>query len=441
MYSLLLNQGDQLLARNILLVNAENPRGSTVFGALEIDPPASEEEFRKLWKLYFLSLVALQLRDNKIMPNISQQVISVLENAGLVPKSTKAFQLSNILGRVREYLKRVDSVEGTPSINTTTGEFTFTGKVSFKDTADSEDGNESIHIDELFKLESQALEGSGFQIWILLDRLDVAFAENLELEKNALRALFRVYLDLRSFEEINIKVFLRNDIWKRITEEGFREASHITSTVSIEWTKQALLNLIVRRLLYNDAIRAHYNVEREEILSDVRNQEKLFYRIFPEQVDLGEKKPKTLDWMLTRTQDGTRENVPRELIHLLDATQEEQLKRIEVGAEQSQGENLFERISMKAALPTVSNARYHQTLVAEYPSYKTYLAQLEGEKTNQTTQTLSAIWNTDEDDASKIASALSDIGFFEKRGTKEEPEFWIPFLYRDALKLVQGTAE
>jgi len=34
-----------------------------------------------------------------------------------------------------------------------------------------------------------------------------------------------------------------------------------------------------------------------------------------------------------------------------------------------------------------------------------------------------------------------EIGFFEPSGTKEQSSFWIPFLYRDALGMVQGAAE
>ena len=40
-----------------------------------------------------------------------------------------------------------------------------------------------------------------------------------------------------------------------------------------------------------------------------------------------------------------------------------------------------------------------------------------------------------------IADSLVDVGLFERRGSGQEPEYWIPFLYRDALGMVQGTAE
>ena len=36
---------------------------------------------------------------------------------------------------------------------------------------------------------------------------------------------------------------------------------------------------------------------------------------------------------------------------------------------------------------------------------------------------------------------LVELGFFEERGTREEPTFWVPFLYRDALDLIQGKAD
>ncbi len=76
---------------------------------------------------------------------------------------------------------------------------------------------------------------------LALDRLDVAFADEGELEANALRALFLVYLDLLAYDRITLKIFLRSDIWRRIMQSGFREASHITRNLTIQWNRQALL--------------------------------------------------------------------------------------------------------------------------------------------------------------------------------------------------------
>ncbi len=36
---------------------------------------------------------------------------------------------------------------------------------------------------------------------------------------------------------------------------------------------------------------------------------------------------------------------------------------------------------------------------------------------------------------------LVEVGFFERRGSRDIPDYWIPFLYREALELTQGAAE
>ena len=36
------------------------------------------------------------------------------------------------------------------------------------------------------------------------------------------------------------------------------------------------------------------------------------------------------------------------------------------------------------------------------------------------------------------ANELVTIGFFEPRGTRQAPEYWVPFLYRDAWISFKG---
>src|ERR1039457_1148193 len=51
LYSLLRQKENELMARHIILAPCENVRGTPVFEDLVSDPPASEEQFRGLWKL------------------------------------------------------------------------------------------------------------------------------------------------------------------------------------------------------------------------------------------------------------------------------------------------------------------------------------------------------------------------------------------------------
>jgi hypothetical protein len=53
-YSLLVSRSGELLARQIVIVPAEKPRGAPAFKDLIADPPTTQQEFVGLWKLYFL---------------------------------------------------------------------------------------------------------------------------------------------------------------------------------------------------------------------------------------------------------------------------------------------------------------------------------------------------------------------------------------------------
>lgn len=273
----------------------------------------------------------------------------------------------------------------------------------------------------------------------MLDRLDVAFAESEDVEGNALRALFMVYSDMREYDHLEAKIFLRSDIWGRVTAEGLRETSHIEAQVTIRWDNPTLLNLVIRRALRNTDLREYYGVAEDDVLGSVGEQQALFYRIFPEQVEAGTRKSTTFDWMLGRVRDGTGRVAPRELIHLLSALRDVQLRLLEIGMPEPPGEQLFDRAAFKIALPEVSRARLDQTLLPEYPSLRPYIMRLERRKTLQTLETLAEIWECGVVDAQERATQLVEVGFFERRQGQGGDTFWVPFLYRDALQLVQGT--
>jgi hypothetical protein len=441
-YALLHSRVSELFDRGVIAIAAENPRGALVFEGLVADPPTSETEFRNLWKLYLLLLVAQALRDYGIAPAISKDIIQPVEAANLLPKVSS---LGGLLRSALEYVRSLmsaESVEGGIKIDPATSlPVGVSGRITFREPTGNQQKAGLVSADRLLAIADGALHEAGVRIWLLLDRLDVAFAESLDLERNALRALFRVYLDLAAFDSISLKIFLRTDIWDQITKEGFREASHITKRVTLSWNSASLLNLVIRRAMHNLALRQYYGVDDGAVLASAEQQHQLFYKIFPDQVDAGLRKPETLDWMLNRTCDGTTRNAPRELIPLLSASRDEQLKRLELGSAEPPNQWLFDRTSLKEALIVVSRVRFDQTLCAEFPNLKPPLLQLKGEKTLQTPDTLSKIWGMDEKSTAELANQLVEVGFFELRGSKEAPEFWVPFLYRSVLDMVQGTAE
>ncbi|MCE9610482.1 MAG: hypothetical protein K8R23_09845 [Chthoniobacter sp.] len=442
-YFSLLKAENSLFDSGILVKSGENPRGTPAFKDLTVDPPASPEEFRGLWKLYLLTLIGTVLRDYEIKNPSATRVLSYLEAAELLPPSGGA--LSSIIRRSLDYVRkllRMEAVEGGLKIDPHTGLINgLTGKITLREPAGSESKLGLESVDNLCRAADDALSQSNYKVWILLDRLDVAFAESTELETRALRALFSTYLDFLGFETIRLKIFLRSDIWKRITDSGFRESSHITRSATITWNESSLLNLIIRRILNNQAIREHYGVTQADILADYNVQETFFYRVFPDKVDAGKRKAKTFDWMLSRTRDGLGVAAPRELIHLLSSLQDTQLAKFDLGSQEPGDEYLFDRSCFKEAMHPVSQVRTEQTVYAEYPDVKPWLEALRGGKTEHAISTLSEHWGVKADEAQNRVQRLLEIGVFEALGSKASPRYKIPFLYREYLDLVQGKAD
>jgi hypothetical protein len=443
LYSLLISRGMELAKRGIHTVAAENPRGATAFQELSTDPPPTEIEFVLLWKMYLLSLVADLLRREGFDDSDARYVIDALTHAGLMREERP---LRSLLRAIADYVKAIlrapKEIEGgvklDPHTNLPIG---VTGKIVLREPNAVEESRGLVSISSLFDAAGRSLGAKRRVAWVLVDRLDVAFAESPELEENALRALFKAYLDLLGEEQIRLKIFLRTDIWTRITAAGFREASHITRSLTIKWDRPSLLNLMVRRALQNEALRNFYEVAGEEVIGSTEERLRFFHRMFFEQVEVGTRKSDTVDWILSRTSDGTRKTAPREVVHLLNSVRDVQLRKLELGDAAPEGERLFARTALKEALPEVSKVRLEQTIFAEYPNLKKKIETLRKEKTRHTPRSLARIWDVDEHDAVAAADELVAVGVFERQGSKEEPEFWIPFLYRDAMDVSQGTAD
>lgn len=442
-YSLISQSADELFDRNIIVVAGENPQGAPAFRDISEDPPYDEFEFVSLWKLYILTLCGQAMRDYGIKNSKCEELIAALEQADLLPKSfSLAKALRYALDYVRSWTRPPEAVEGTIGVDPVSGMPNgFTGKIIFREpgAAAAKQGIRSV--DDLFQTASEALSEAKFSLWVVLDRLDVAFADKPGLETAALRALFKFYLDTKAHANISTKIFLRTDIWAAITAEGFREASHIERSLNIDWGTEDLTNLVTRRIITNDAICEFYGLNRDDILADYKSQEDFLGRIFPEQVETGSNKPKTFQWILSRTRDASGENAPRELIHFLNELRSVQINRLERG-ERTLGEGrLFEQIAFKEALPAVSKVRLEQTIFAEYPRLKKFIEALSEQKATQPLTSLQGIWKLDASEAHKVATDLEVIGVFERFGSASEPTWRVPFLYRPALSLVQGSAD
>lgn len=441
-YSLVIDSENQLFDRSIIAVAAENPQGTPAFQVLSKDAPHNQFEFVSLWKLYFACLCAQNFKEYGVGSPDAIKLVSLLEDARLIPRE---FTLAKALRYAFDYVKglaRISGIEGGVSLDHNTGLPTgLTGKISLREPTANQSSFGVVSVDDLIRYADSALQSSGNTFWIMLDRLDVAFVEKPELEIDALKALFKTYLDIKGFSHIRLKLFLRTDIWDKITAEGFREASHIERALTISWTNDDLINLVVRRALSNEKIAAYYAVNREDVLARFEDQEQFLYRMFPKQVESGPNKPRSFNWVTGRTRDATQSAAPRELIHFMNELRDIQIGRLERGVSAPADRALFDQAAFKEALPAISKVRLEQTIYAEFPVLRDKIESLRDQKATQNSSSLAIIWQLSQQEAVKTAEALVELGFFERIGPVNQRVWRVPFLYRPALNLIQGSAD
>ena|ERR1039458_8772687 len=197
LYSLLIKREAAFFDKRILLAAAENPRGTPVFQSLVTDPPTSEREFVSLWKLYLAGLAASTLSGWSVNNEYTEELFGLLEEAGIRPKEKN---LKTMLQASFEYVRRMlkpTAIEGGLKFDPNSGAPTgVTGKILFAEPTQAQAKVGAVSIDRLFELVEYALDRDDLTLWLVLDRLDIAFSESSVLEQNALSALFHAYLDL-----------------------------------------------------------------------------------------------------------------------------------------------------------------------------------------------------------------------------------------------------
>lgn len=420
----------------IILIPAVNLKGDPVFRRFKREKQGfSEEEYIDLWKIYIINLLWPQIkklahRDRRVMPLGKKLASAEL----LIDEDTPKGLVDTIVHRFQKLpkLKRITTTatlapDGTPIV---LPGFEF-------DTTDTTKQKKRMHeitldYDDVFAEIDEIVRGEKVEIWILLDRLDDSFIEDRKTEAKALRAILHTYKDLMSYSGFRLKIFLRDDIYQRVTtERGFPALTHVANMASppIRWTGEKMLDLVVRRIMHNEPVVQYYQI------SDNLSNEEIFYTIFPEKVEPGEKRPRTLSWMISRIQDGTAVFTPRDMIWLLKYATEAQKEiwRLEPPADPTGP--LIEGPALKQGLADLSRNKCETYLYAEYNHLRPDLDKFKGGKAEHNASSLKRLLGQGYE---VILKQLVAVGFLSH--LRESDTYKIPFIYRDAFEIKRGKA-
>ena len=306
--------------KNVELLPGFNDAGNPIFQRLTQVDPLNEGQYITVWKTYFLSLIGNFLLDvcEGVCTDNMRKLDRVLESLGIRTKDSTAV---TVFSQLANLIRRTKSAELEMSISEA-GMPVITPKMHFGDIAEHEvSGLKIIYNDEALELLNRAITDLGITIWIVLDRLDEAFVGFPQIETPVLRALLRTYLDLQVYDMIKLKLFVRNDLFRKIVQGGFVNLTHINAKrVQITWNPDDLFGLFLRRIRENKGFMKQ--VTSEKTLSN----EDLFSIIFPAQVDVGKKQPTTWNWIISRIRDGNSIMPPRNLIDMVNKAKEAQAR-------------------------------------------------------------------------------------------------------------------
>jgi hypothetical protein len=131
-------------------------------------------------------LVAQKIREYDLGSSGRRAFIGVLEDAGLLPRqATLTTRLRGVRNYIMRHLNRdIDVVEHAVSYDASTNRPTFARKVQYRPSSDDTNSRFAvISADGLLRTGDGIAGECEFDLWIVIDRLDVAFVESRELER------------------------------------------------------------------------------------------------------------------------------------------------------------------------------------------------------------------------------------------------------------------
>ena len=418
--------------RKVEVIAAFNPTGNPIFQQLTTTETLTEAEYNRLWKAYIVSFASnwlLKIYESDYTPSM-RVLENVLRGLGLrteIDEPRNAF--SKVLSRVGALFHwRSAELECTVSES---GVPIVTPKVEFAPEGNNRKEEVAlIDAEAVLRLVDKCLDEADVTVWIALDRLDEAFSGYAATEIPALRALLRTYLDLAEFKRMKLKLFLRRDLFSRITAGGFVNLTHVNARkLEIVWNEDDLKNLLCRRVLENARF-------CEALALSESSDDEIFACLFPEKVDSGTRKPATWTWMMRRIRDGNDVKPPRNLIDLVQLSQNSQSKRENIRTRRLVERPLLESDALRDGLKQLSKRRVDDTLFAEAGLAVDAIERFRGGKAEHNIQSIASLFDCSVEEARNKVAPLITIGFLEE--IKEV--YKVPTLFRDGMKITQGKA-
>ena len=407
---------------------AGDPEFRDVLAAIKREDFPDDDELRVAWRLYLLAQIWKECRGLLGESDKKKAIERDVVKYGLIASGEGGFKRAFAFAIAKAKALKNLEVKWTEGV-------TF----DFDDGLLKAGGSAvGIPFNEIIQSINDLLADEKKRVWLILDRLDEIVLGDEARENAVLRGLILAYRDLSDWQNLKVKIFLRDDVFERVTSVGgFPALTHVKSKTAgpIKWEVQDLLHLLVRRLVESPDV-ANFVGAGAQAIKFQGERYKVFYRLFPEKVDKG-RAADSIDWIIDRLRDGNRVATPRDLINAVDSARVFQLEDFNREPPQSLDGPLFSEDAIRRSVRKISKDNLETRIYAEYPGLRVIIEKFRGGKADHNEVTLAALLG---EEWAVALSQLLRIGFMYKR-TRSGVDMWtIPFFFSFGLDVTRGAA-
>jgi hypothetical protein len=408
--------------------------------------PSTANDFRAFWLLYIgLKTATTLVEDSRMQtiiehstnPRVKQHYATlarVVKILGLVEGST----IEKLKQRIDSLMENQDQSEASGPV-----EVAKALSVNFRNRT-------GMAIITLLDVIDALLQDTHCLSWILLDKLDLLFFDDVQRLHQSITGLVQLLVEYSDrFRNIHFKIFLRRDIYQQLR---IVNKSHLISyTNEMRWRGPWLLKLLVARAISDPDVQAYCEKrvgDKADVSAVINGSDELvlsvFYSIFERSMGIIRREgfgSPTHRWVLKRLVDGLGMGFPREMIHLgnMAVARQKELNRTKDGGALVEG-SLISARALRRAFDAVSEYRCETYLNAEFPHLRRHFDVLRGRETAVLLKTdLVKRFEQLDPAEDEAVRTLYDVGLLLPIGKNPDSalKFEIPLLYRSGLGIVE----
>jgi cellulose biosynthesis protein BcsQ len=299
----------------------------------------------------------------------------------------------------------------------------------------SNDSNLLLITKDALDVFDEQMQSQSQKMWCLYDDLDEDFPEKDEVRQRALIGLFQLVqaCDARRITSIRFKIFLREDIWNRLS---FDNKSHFNGRdLLLQWNRVDFLRLALRQATqskeFKNLVDRFSPVESIDQASE-EAVDRALELLWGSRRRTGTKAKYVTRWVYERLTDSSNTTFPRSLSILLKGAKEQELTYKGQSSKQTPTDRLLRGTSLEVGLKQASEERCH-AVREEYPDLRKFFDSLKGMQALLSKEELQSVWQESAQDVSseldEFSNLLSEIGIAEWREKEQRYKFADIYVY------------